>query len=165
MSAPACVSEFVRYDVDAGVARITLDRPDRRNAIDVPMRAALLAAVQAATADPAVRAVVLAGAGGHFCSGGDVSTMRGASMSAEQGRDRMAPIGACARALLEMPKPVIAAVDGIAFGGGFGLCLCADLVLATPAARFCLSFMRIGLVPDFAAAFTLPRLVGLQRAR
>ncbi|WP_261172090.1 enoyl-CoA hydratase-related protein, partial [Bordetella pertussis] len=62
MSAPACVSEFVRYDVDAGVARITLDRPDRRNAIDVPMRAALLAAVQAATADPAVRAVVLAGA-------------------------------------------------------------------------------------------------------
>lgn len=135
MSAPACVSEFVRYDVDAGVARITLDRPDRRNAIDVPMRAALLAAVQAATADPAVRAVVLAGAGGHFCSGGDVSTMRGASMSAEQGRDRMAPIGACARALLEMPKPVIAAVDGIAFGGGFGLCLCADLVLATPAAR------------------------------
>jgi len=165
MSAPACVSEFVRYDVDAGVARITLDRPDRRNAIDVPMRAALLAAVQAATADPAVRAVVLTGAGGHFCSGGDVSTMRGASMSAEQGRDRMAPIGACARALLEMPKPVIAAVDGIAFGGGFGLCLCADLVLATPAARFCLSFMRIGLVPDFAAAFTLPRLVGLQRAR
>jgi len=155
MSAPACVSEFVRYDVDAGVARITLDRPDRRNAIDVPMRAALLAAVQAATADPAVRAVVLTGAGGHFCSGGDVSTRR----------DRMAPIGACARALLEMPKPVIAAVDGIAFGGGFGLCLCADLVLATPAARFCLSFMRIGLVPDFAAAFTLPRLVGLQRAR
>jgi enoyl-CoA hydratase/carnithine racemase len=67
--------------------------------------------------------------------------------------------------MLECPKPVIAAVDGVAYGAGFGMALCADVLIATPAARFCLSFMRVGLVPDFASAFTLPRIVGWQRAK
>lgn len=157
--------ETLQYDVADGVARIVLDRPQRRNAVDLVMRRELLVAIGAVASDTNARALILSGAGEHFCSGGDVSTMRGAELSAEEGRDRMAPVIACARSLLELPKPVIAAVDGVAYGAGFGLCLCADLVIATSRARFCLSFMRIGLVPDFASAFTLPRIVGWQRAK
>lgn len=165
MAARAPAFQTLRYHAEQGVARIELNRVERRNAIDLVMRHELLRAIGEAAADTDVKAVILTGAGGHFCSGGDVSTMRGAQMSAEQGRARMEPVTACARALLEMPKPVIAAVDGVAYGAGFGMCLCADIVIATPGARLCLSFMRIGLVPDFASAFTLPRIVGWQRAK
>ena len=157
--------ETLKYSVSDGVASIVLNRPKRRNAIDLPMRRELLRAIHAVADDVDAKALVISGAGEHFCSGGDVSSMRGAKMTAEEGRDRMAGVIACARSLLELPKPVIAAVDGVAYGAGFGMCLCADLVIATSRARFCLSFMRIGLVPDFASAFTLPRIVGWQRAK
>jgi len=157
--------QTLSYKVQGNVAHLVLDRPARRNAIDLVMRQEMLQAIQEARQDDQVRAVVLRGAGGHFCSGGDVSTMRGVQMSAEAGRKRMEPVVACARALLEIPKPVIAAVEGVAYGAGFGISLCADLAIATPSARFCASFMRIGLIPDFASAFTLPRIVGWQRAK
>ena len=157
--------ETLQYGVTEGVARISLDRPKRRNAIDLVMRHELLEAIAMVAADPGAKALILTGEGEDFCSGGDVSTMRGVQMTAEQGRERMAPVIACARSLLELPKPVIAAVDGVAYGAGFGMSLCADLVIATGRARFCFSFMRIGLVPDFASAFTLPRIVGWQRAK
>ena len=165
MPAKAPAFQTLRYHAAQGVARIELNRPQRRNAIDLVMRHELLQAIAVAAEDADVKALILTGAGGHFCSGGDVSTMCGAHMSAEQGRARMEPVTACARALMELPKPVIAAVDGVAYGAGFSMCLCADLVIATPDARLCLSFMRIGLVPDFACAFTLPRIVGWQRAK
>jgi enoyl-CoA hydratase/carnithine racemase len=157
--------QALSYQVQDGVAHLVFNRPARRNALDMTMRQEFLQAIELARHDDQVRAVVLRGAGGHFCSGGDVSSMRGAQMTAEQGRARMAPVVVCARALLELPKPVVAAVDGVAYGAGFGIALCADLLIATPAARFCLSFMRLGLVPDFASAFTLPRIVGAQRAK
>ena len=158
--------DAVLYREQDGVACITLNRPARRNAIDLPLRAALLAAIERAGASAAARAVLLTGAGGHFCAGGDLSTLQGDEpLTPDQAAARMAPVVACAQALLEMPKPVIAAVDGVAYGGGLGLALCADAVVATPGARLCASFLRLGLVPDFLASFTLPRLVGLQRAR
>jgi enoyl-CoA hydratase/carnithine racemase len=105
--------QALTYQVEDGVAHVVLNRPKQRNAIDMAMRHELLRAFERARDDDAVRALVLRGAGGHFCSGGDVASMRGARMTGEQGRQRLLPVVACARALLELPKPVIAAVDGV----------------------------------------------------
>ena len=150
-----------------GVATITLERPETRNALSAAMKDELAEAVPAAAADPAVRAIVLAGAGGVFCAGGDLRGMEEvrASMTIEGWRARMRDVQPLIRCLLELDKPLIAAVDGAAYGAGFSLALMADFVLASPRARFCLSFMRVGLVPDFAAMYTLPRVVGVQRAK
>ena len=149
-----------------GVATLTLNRPEARNAISTAMKDELSTVVPQIAADPGVRAVVLTGAGGVFSAGGDLRGMDEvrASMTVEGWRDRMRSVHPLIRTLLEMDKPLIAAVDGAAFGAGFSLALLADFVLASPRARFCLSFMRVGLVPDFAAMYTLPRVVGVQRA-
>lgn len=157
---------FIHYTVASGVATIMLNRPERRNAIDMATRDELNEASLWAVADPAVRAIVMTGAGGHFCAGGDVKSMdAGERMTAEAGRQRMRTAHTGIRALFESDKPVIAAVDGCAYGGGFGLALLADMVIATPAARFCMSFMKVGLVPDCGALYTLARSVGLHRAK
>lgn len=153
--------------VDDGVATLTLNRPDAKNALGDELKAALGEAVPALARDPAVRAVVLTGAGGAFCAGGDLRGMMAVrdQMDVSGWRKRMTDLQPWMRALVELDKPLIAAVDGPAYGAGFSLALMADFVLATPRARFCMSFMRVGLVPDFAAMYTLPRVVGVQRAR
>lgn len=155
--------ELERHDA---VAVIALNRPQRRNALDLASRVALANMVEAALVDPQVRALVLTGRGGHFCSGGDIATMKGGEpMSAEAGRQRMRDGLRTVERLLTCDKPVLAAVEGVAYGGGFGLALAADMVIASETARFCMSFARVGLVPDSASLYTLPRAVGLQRAR
>lgn len=153
--------------IEDGVATLTMNRPEARNALSAEMKDGFAAAVPRLAADPAVRAVVLAGAGGVFCAGGDLRGMQQvrAQMTVEGWRQRMREVQPWMRALVELDKPLIAAVDGAAYGAGFSLALMADFVLATPRARFCLSFMRVGLVPDFAAMYTLPRIVGVQRAK
>jgi 2-(1,2-epoxy-1,2-dihydrophenyl)acetyl-CoA isomerase len=152
--------QALKTSIDEGVATITLDRPEASNALSTAMKDAL-------AADPAVRAVILTGAGGVFCAGGDLRGMQQvrAAMTVDGWRARMQSVQPLIRTLLEMDKPLIAAVDGAAYGAGFSLALMADFVLASPRARFCLSFMRVGLVPDFAAMYTLPRVVGVQRAK
>lgn len=157
---------FIDYTVALHVATIGLNRPERRNALDVHMRQELSDAARHAIGDGDVRAIVLTGRGGHFCAGGDLKDMHAAErLDAESGRLRMKAAQAGVRALMECDKPVIAAVDGYAYGGGFGLALSADIVLATPEARFCMSFMKVGLVPDCGALYTLARSVGLHRAK
>lgn len=155
------------YQVRDGVATITLNRPEARNALSPAMKDALTMAAAAVAADEDVRAVVLTGAGGVFCAGGDLRGMEEARATAtvESWRERMRAVHPLTRTLIELDKPLIAAVDGAAYGAGFSLALMADFVLASPRARFCLSFMRVGLVPDFAAMYTLPRVVGVQRAK
>jgi 2-(1,2-epoxy-1,2-dihydrophenyl)acetyl-CoA isomerase len=150
-----------------GVATLTMHRPDARNALSDGMKAAFAAAVPTLAADPAVRAVVLTGAGGAFCAGGDLRGMLAARehMDVEGWHKRMRDLQPWMRALAELDKPLVAAVDGVAYGAGFSLALMADFVLASPRARFCMSFMKVGLVPDFAAMYSLPRVVGVQRAR
>jgi 2-(1,2-epoxy-1,2-dihydrophenyl)acetyl-CoA isomerase len=154
----------LELSVADGVATLVLNRPRQRNAIDMAMRQELLQAVHQMARDPQVQAVVLTGAGGHFCAGGDVKTM-GQIASAEKGRQRMLDLQPLVLSLLQLDKPLVAAVEGVALGAGFGLALAADFIVAGGDARFCCSFARVGLVPDFATAFTLPRILGLQRAK
>ncbi len=149
-----------------GVAVIAFDRPERRNALDIPMRTEFARVVATAIADDAVRVIVLTGHGGHFCAGGDIGSMRsGEGMTADAGRQRMRQMLQNVSALYTCDKPVLAAVEGCAFGGGFGLALLSDMVVAAEGARFCMSFTRVGLVPDSGALYTLPRVVGMQRAK
>ena len=157
----------LQCQIDDGVATITLDRAQARNALSTAMKEGLTELVPRLAADASVRALVLTGAGGAFCAGGDIRGMAESREGAtiETWRERMRGYHPLLRALVELDKPLVAAVDGPAFGAGFSLALMADFVVASPRARFCLSFMKVGLVPDFAAMYTLPRVVGVQRAK
>lgn len=151
--------------ISDGIAHITLNRPQTRNALGQQMREELAAAiVQVGDADE-VHAVLLSGAGGAFCSGGDIAQMLDATQGGLAWRDRIRRLHRWFPALVNMEKPVIAAVDGPAFGAGFSLALAADFILATPRASFCAVFGRIGLVPDLGAMQLLPRIIGQQRAK
>lgn len=115
--------------------------------------------------DAQVHTVILTGAGGAFCSGGDISQMMDASQAGLPWRQRMRSLHQWFPELVNLEKPVIAAVDGPAFGAGLSLALAADFVLCTRRAKFCAVFGRIGLVPDLGAMHMLPRIVGLQKAK
>lgn len=166
--------ELVRYEVVAGVARITLDRPDAKNALTSAMRDRLTSLFEDASADLAVRVVVLTGTGGAFCTGAD---LRGASPPAAQpeGAPDVAP-GEVARvvkrgwqrlvaAVLDCEKPVLCGVNGTAAGAGVHLALACDLVITVDDARFIEVFVRRGIIPDAGGAYLLTRLVGPQRAK
>ena len=157
---------YIDTRVLEGVATLTLSQPGRKNALNQQMQVELDAALQALRADPAVRALVITGAGEDFCSGGDISAIeQRLDNGAEAGRARMLEQHRTFQRLLAFDRPVIAAVDGVAFGAGFSFALAADLVIASTRARFCLSFARVGLVPDLGVLHTLPRMIGLQRTR
>lgn len=157
--------QTLTYSVEDGVATLTLNRPAQRNAIDMVMRSELAQVMYAARRDRGIHALVIAGAGEHFCGGGDIRAMQGVDGSAELGRNRMLDLHLWVEELINFDRPVIAAVDGAAYGAGFGIALASDFILATPRARFCLSFLRLGLVPDCGTFYTLPRIVGTQRAK
>ena len=132
------------------MALITLDRPDKRNAINDEMRTELTAAFAAFDADPSVRVVVLTGAGSAFCAGGDLS----ASATPDPQRPRIV------EPLDQFSKPVIAAINGLAFGGGLELALACDLRIAAIGARFALPEVRIGSLPGSGGTQRLPAVVG-----
>lgn len=156
----------VRYERQGSTALLTLDSPASRNALAGPVKQGLMDALARIRADAGVRAVVLTGAHGAFCAGGDLKAIQAAAELDSDGmRERMLATHALMRELLMLDRPLIAAVDGAAYGAGFSLALAADMVLVTPRARFCMVFMRVGLVPDCGATYTLPRVVGPQRAR
>lgn len=157
--------ERIRYEVRDQVATLTLDNVRARNAFDPAMRDEMRQVVAQLRADPHIRALVLTGAGEHFCAGGDLRNIATVGLDNAGWRARLQSLHDWLKELITLDRPVIAAVDGAAFGAGFSLALLADFVIATPRARFCMSFMRVGLVPDCAAFYTLPRIVGVQRAR
>jgi 2-(1,2-epoxy-1,2-dihydrophenyl)acetyl-CoA isomerase len=146
-----------------GYRRITLNRPERLNALTVEMAAALNTALDAAAADKTCRALLLTGAGRGFCAGQDLNEIVGAS-PADLGRllEHYHPLILKIRAL---PIPVVAAVNGVAAGAGANLALACDIVLAARSASFVEAFARIGLIPDCGGTWFLPRLVGSARAR
>jgi enoyl-CoA hydratase/carnithine racemase len=160
----------IRLDVLDGIAVLTLDRPEIRNAIDDAMRGEMIAALERVAGDDAVRALVVTGAGPAFCSGGDV---RGMSQRLSVPPERVAMNGWTrqqrthrAMSLLHLlPKPTIAAVNGPAAGLGCDVALACDLIIAAPEARFTMSFIARGLVPDGGGMYFLPRRIGLARAK
>ncbi|WP_228536245.1 enoyl-CoA hydratase/isomerase family protein [Noviherbaspirillum malthae] len=161
----AAALQTLKYAVEDGVATLTMNRPAQKNALDTVMRTEMAEVLAAARRDRGIHALILTGAGGAFCAGGDIRGMRNGDPSAEDGRNRMLDLHLWVEELISFDRPVIAAVDGPAYGAGFGLALAADFVLATPRARFCLSFLKLGLIPDCGVFYTLPRIVGLQRAK
>ena len=146
-----------------GYRLITLNRPERLNALTVEMADALSAALDAAAADRGCRAVVLTGAGRGFCAGQDLTAIQGMT-SAEIAAllDHYNPL---IRKLRALPMPVVCAVNGVAAGAGANLALACDIVLAAQSATFVQAFARIGLIPDCGGTWILPRLVGPARAR
>lgn len=157
-------SPAVLYDAGDGVATITLNRPDVLNALDDALIRALRDAVDLAAGDPAIRAVVVTGAGRGFSSGADLASVA-PSPALDLGqllRDRYHPV---ILAMREMPKPVICAVNGAAAGAGMSIALAGDIVLAARSAYFVQAFSKIGLVPDAGSTWFLPRYAGAVRAR
>lgn len=151
----------IRLNIDAGVAAITLDRPEVMNALNTQMRAEILDAVKAA--ERHARVIVLTGTGNAFCSGQDLgggATLASADLERTL-RDEYNPM---LKAIADSPLPVIAAVNGAAVGAGASLALAADVVIATESAVFLQAFARIGLMPDAGATYWLPRQIGFQRA-
>ena len=159
------MSDSISYDVDGAVATVTLNRPDALNALTVEMKVALREALERASEDAAVRAVVLTGAGRGFCVGQDLREhadgLAAGDLALSTVRDHYNPI---VRALAAMPKPVIAAVNGPAAGAGASLAFACDFRLASEKANFMMAFARVGLGPDTGASWTLQRLVGYGRA-
>ncbi len=160
------MSDPVRYDIAGGVATLTLNRPDSLNAMSVAVKEGLLAALRRADADGSVRAVVLTGAGRAFCVGQDLREHAEVLAAGGRGvedtvRAHFNPI---ALTVATMPKPVLAAVNGMAAGAGASLAFAADFRLAADSAAFLLAFARVGLGADTGASWTLQRLVGYGRA-
>jgi enoyl-CoA hydratase/carnithine racemase len=154
------VEQLLIEDRD-GVRTLTLNRPHRKNAIDPPLWTALRLALVEAGHGSGVRAVVLTGAGGAFCSGADIATPPGGVHPLEKTRW----LTDVALALHELPVPTIAKVTGVAVGAGWNLALGCDFVVATPESTFSQIFARRGLSVDCGGSWLLPKLVGLQQAK
>jgi len=153
----------VRLDKDGAVATLTLDRPERLNAMADPMWDALHAHLGTIAADEAIRAVILTGAGRAFCSGGDVTGM--AKSDVVSGRARSQRRHRAVLALYNLEKPVIAAVRGAVYGIGNALALACDIVVASETTKFSMAFKKVGVVPDGGAIFFLTQNLGLARAK
>ena len=148
-----------------GVLTLTLNRPDRHNAMNPGLLTALHAALLDAERDSQVRAIVLTGAGASFCAGADIEHMRSTRDLSEAGNLEDARLLAqCLRALDEVDRPLIARVNGNAFGGGIGLIACADVAIGASTAKFALTEVRLGLVPATISPYTI-RAIGTRQAR
>jgi len=153
----------VRFEKEGAVAVLTLDRPERLNAMADPMWDALYDHLGKIALDDKVRAVILTGAGRAFCSGGDVTSM--AQSDIVSGRTRSKRRHRAIQALYSLEKPVIAAARGAVYGIGNALALACDLVLASDTAKFSMAFKKVGIVPDGGAIFFLTQYLGIARAK
>jgi len=153
--------------LESGVLTVTLNRPEKLNAFTEPMHLALRAAIRRAHDEPAVRAVLLTGAGRAFSAGQDLGDRDPRRMSGppDLGHTLETFYNPTLRLIRTLPKPVVAAVNGVAAGAGASLALTCDIVLAARSARFVQSFARIGLTPDAGSSWILPRLLGEARAK
>lgn len=152
----------VSYTVTDGIAHIELNRPEVANGIDMALATGLREAVASAAADDAVRVVLLTGAGKRFCGGGDIA---GFVDEPDGYLQRLAEeAGAAVMGLEDMAKPVVTAVQGAVAGGGLGIMLGGDMIIAQEGTKFVFAYPAIGLTPDCGVSYLLPRTIGQQRA-
>lgn len=157
--------ETLRVEQAGSVVRVTLARPEVRNAFNAAMIADLTACFGELAADEGVRVVVLAGAGKTFCAGADINWMRDSvDATQDENREDARRMAAMFRAIDECPAPVVGRVQGVAFGGGVGLAACCDVVVAAEDARFSFSEVRLGILPAVISTFSLAK-VGRGQAR
>ncbi|OWU85918.1 enoyl-CoA hydratase [Oceanicola sp. 22II-s10i] len=164
------MTEPLRITRDGSVVQIEMMESKSRNAFSVKLKAALEETVRDLTTDTEAQAVILTGSDGVFCAGGDLKKMladhkAGLVTGAEDFTPRMKGLHGWLKLLRDLPIPVIVAVDGPAYGAGLGLALTGDIILASTRASFNASFCKVGAVPDGNLFYSLPRMVGLQRAR
>jgi 2-(1,2-epoxy-1,2-dihydrophenyl)acetyl-CoA isomerase len=161
-------NKLVLEQLDDGLLTIVLNRPDRRNALNAELCALLVEILQRAAGSSEVRAVLLTGAGGTFCVGGDVKAMAQTDAPAVGHDERIRQLRTrmeAARLLHDMPKPTIAAIAGAAAGAGLALALACDLRIAGESAKITTAFAKVGLSGDFGGTYFLTRLLGSARAR
>ena len=153
--------------VEHGVATLTFNRPERMNALSTPIMEGLLQGLPRLAGDPAVRVIVLTGAGRAFCAGGDVKSMAegGERRSAAEATAHLRSRMEVSRILHELPKPTIAMINGPAAGAGLAFALACDLRIAGASAKLVTAFVKVGLSGDFGGSFFLTRLVGTAKAR
>ena len=159
------MSEYLQQEGAAGVVRLRLHRPALHNAFDAGLIAELTAALAAAGRDPAVRVLVLEGAGASFSAGADLNWMRGMATASEaENRDDAPALARLMRTLDELPKPTVARVHGAAFGGGVGLVACCDIAIGVPEAKFGLTESKLGLLPAVISPYVIDA-IGARHAR
>ena len=153
--------------IEDGIATLTFNRPERLNALSTPIMQGLLDGLPRLAGDPAVKVVVLTGAGRAFCAGGDVKSMAEGSeqRSTAEATTRLRSRMEVSRILHELPKPTIAMINGPAAGAGLALALACDLRIAGTSARLVTAFVRVGFSGDFGGSYFLTRLVGTAKAR
>jgi 2-(1,2-epoxy-1,2-dihydrophenyl)acetyl-CoA isomerase len=148
-----------------GYRQISLNRPDRLNALNAEMHGALIAALEEAEADAECRAILVTGAGRAFCAGQDLADVAVKDDGPPDLKEVLERYNGLVRKLRGLPMPVVCAVNGVAAGAGANLALACDIVVAAKSANFIQAFSRIGLIPDCGGTWFLPRLVGAARAR
>lgn len=156
----------IQFEIDGNVARITLDRPDSGNALDIPMARELMETAIRCAGDDAIRCVLITGNGRMFCTGGDIKAFADAGDKLPEFLKTVTQyLHAALSNLARMEKPLLVAVNGPVAGAGVGLAIIGDIVLADPSAHFTLAYTGIGMAPDGGTTWLLPRLVGLRRAQ
>jgi len=158
--------ETILFSVEGGVARLTFNRPERLNSFTVQMHREVATTMEQVEADPAIRALLLTGAGRGFCAGQDLADRAVAPGDAPVDLGEAVDLywSPLIRRITTLPKPVVCAVNGVAAGAGANIALACDIVIAARSAKFIQSFANIGLIPDSGGTWVLPRLVGQARA-
>lgn len=165
MSTPRSTPDApVTFEIQAGVGRITLNRPTVANAVDLPTAHALRAAVAQAGADTSVGAVLVTGAGPRFCAGGDVASMVAAEDRSAALHELAEALDGALQDLAALDKPVVCAVQGAVAGAGLAVMLSCDVIVAEASTKFVMAYPGVGLTPDCGVSWLLPRAVGQQRA-
>ncbi|MEM7446112.1 MAG: enoyl-CoA hydratase-related protein [Pseudomonadota bacterium] len=155
--------EEVSVERRGALGIVTMNAPKRRNALSLTMRRELVDTFAELDADPALRAVVLTGAEGNFCAGGDLKSMM--DVGVINGRERLAEVHQLVRQMVGMSVPLIGAVEGYAYGAGLSIAALCDIVVTAPDAKWCCAYAKVGLMPDLGATWILPKRIGVGRAR
>ncbi len=154
---------YILFQKKDHIARVTLNIPETRNALNLDIRAELLEVFREVADDDGVKVVVITGAGKAFCAGGDITSMKG--VTAVAGRLRLKSGQRLIKTLVGMEKPVIAAINGAVAGAGLSVALACDFIVASESAKFAVPFVKIGLVPDWGLFYLLPLRVGVAKAK